>query len=716
MESASTGRWSRLQPVLAYLSRHRLSVIVLLVAFLVRFIYLLDYSESPFFQVHIADALYHEQWAKRIVQGDLFSLKMPGVLYKAPLYPYFLAFCYLFSGGDDFLPMLVQVVLGAFSCLLLFSIGKRYFSVQSAFIGALIFSLYFPAVYFSAQMEIPALSIFLTLLSFYLLVGEPKTWPLVLGAFVFGLSLLALPTNLLLLPLYLLVLFGRQGERRRRIGRVSLFAAVAFATVLPCTIRNWKAGGHLTLISANGGINLYIGNNEHYDQTVGLQPGYAFEDFYDEPRRVAGAASFSDRDRYWYRKTFDFISKHPAKEAVLLLKKAVLYFADYQIYRNTDINYAKKHSIYNRIPFVPSSLILACGLVGLILMRRQRKSLELMAFGVLLALPCVVFFVTERYRLPSMGIWALFAGVFVMRLTEAFKKRAWRSSIAPLAGAATVAVVSNLNLLVVKNPEYRPHLNLGFIYETKKEYPQALAQYATALDLVHRIGPRDHGIESELYARMGNVRMLSGDLGAAQKDFERAVAVNPNSAPAYSYLGTLYDRLKHENQAIEMFRRALEINPWDVVSLHNLGLAYLDQGKLDEAKAQFERAIELAPENAAAHSDLAYVYAKQGRYELSEAEAKKALYYNPKIASARYNLAYLYTSTGRVDEAMAEYREIIRLAPAESSNAHNQLGVYYAKKNDLARAVEQWQKAVEVDRNNFNAHVNLARAKSMMRR
>ena len=61
MESASTGRWSRLQPVLAYLSRHRLSVIVLLVAFLVRFIYLLDYSESPFFQVHIADALYHEQ-------------------------------------------------------------------------------------------------------------------------------------------------------------------------------------------------------------------------------------------------------------------------------------------------------------------------------------------------------------------------------------------------------------------------------------------------------------------------------------------------------------------------------------------------------------------------------------------------------------------------------------------------------------------------------
>jgi 4-amino-4-deoxy-L-arabinose transferase-like glycosyltransferase len=73
---------------------------------------------------------------------------------------------YLLSGNSNFFLMLLQVILTALSCPLLFLIGKKYFSAPAGFLGALFYCFYFPSVYFSAEMEIPTVAIFLTLLSF----------------------------------------------------------------------------------------------------------------------------------------------------------------------------------------------------------------------------------------------------------------------------------------------------------------------------------------------------------------------------------------------------------------------------------------------------------------------------------------------------------------------------------------------------------------------
>jgi tetratricopeptide (TPR) repeat protein len=709
--SRDRGTYSRL--VLVYLYKHRLSVIVLASVFLVRFIYLVAYSRSPFFQVHIADALYHEQWARQILGGDIFSRKIQWALYKPPLYPYFIALSYLSSGNSNFLPMFLQVVMTAFSCLLLFQIGKRYFGALTSFVGALIYSFYFPSVYFSTEMEVPTVAVFLTLLSFTLLLGDQRILSLVTSAVVFALSLLALPTNVLLLPLYGFMLAKKQGAMKRRTGKVALYCAIVLAAISPCILKNAIASDQLTFISANGGINLYIGNNEKYDETVYLQPGYAFEEFYDEPRRVGGVDSFADRDRYWYKKAFGFIQKHPGKEASLLLKKAALYFADYEIARNTDTYHAKANSIYRNVPFVPASLILATGLVGTFLAIRIRKNLELNTFCILQALPCLIFFVTDRYRLPSMGIWALLSGFFVASMANVISARAWRSGIAALAAAACIAIISKLNLFVLKNPEYRPHLNLGFIYETQTKYDRAIEEYSTALNLVKGTKPRDIKIESELYARLGNVYMNSGNREAARTHFDEAVAVNPNSGPAYSYLGTLYDKEGQGDLAGKMFSRAIEINPWDAVSIHNFGLFYLNTGRFDAAAAKFKRVIELDPEDSGAHNDLAYTYGELGQYELMETEAKRALYYDPQGSAPRYNLALAYLNTGRVQEAIAQYRTIAQTAPRDSSNAYNQLGVICAQKGDLRQAIDNWQKALEIDPKNRSALTNIQRARMM---
>jgi tetratricopeptide (TPR) repeat protein len=715
-EPAPRDRGATTRRAVAALGRHKLPIIVFGTAFLVRFVYLVAYARSPFFQVHIADALFHEEWAQRILDGDIFSLRMDGVLYKPPLYPYFVALTHLAFGAGNFPLALLQVVMTASSCLLLYLIGRRTFGPWAAFAGALIYCFYFPSVYFATEMEIPALAVFLTLLSFYLLMLADKQLLLVSSAAVFGFSLLTLPTNILLSPLYALMLFRRQPTAGRGIRKIALFAAVTLATIIPCTVRNWIAGRHLTLISANGGINFYIGNNQKYDETTSLQPGYAFEELYDEPRRIAGAQSFADRDQYWYGKAFAFIAAQPGSEIALLLKKLVLYFADYEIFRNTDTYSAKASSIYRSVPFIPASLVLSTGLVGLFLAIRGRKASGLAAFCALEALPCLVFFVTDRYRLPSMGVWAIFSGFFLASLADLARQRNWRAGVTAFAGALSIAIISNLNLFVVKNPDYRPHFNLGFIYETQGKLDQALAEYSTALALLNRTPtPGKTKTESEIHARIGNAHMQLNRLGAARQAFDRAIAVDPDSAPAYSYLGTLYDREKRTDLAVAMFKRAIAINPWDVVSIHNLGLVYLNGGQLDQAALRFKRVIDLAPEHAGAHNNLAYVYGRQGRLDLMEAEAKQAVYYNPRDAPARYNLASLYLSSGRIEEAVAQYRSITQTAPRAASNAYNQLGVICAERNDLRQAIDNWQKALEIDPNNADALANVQRARAMMR-
>jgi tetratricopeptide (TPR) repeat protein len=313
-----------------------------------------------------------------------------------------------------------------------------------------------------------------------------------------------------------------------------------------------------------------------------------------------------------------------------------------------------------------------------------------------------------------MGIWAIFAGYAVTSVGWR-KAGAWRPAGAAIAVAAGLTLVSNLNLFVVKNPAYRPHFNLGFIFETQTKYDQALAEYATALRMVKQVQPRDARIESELHARLGNVHMLANNLGAARREFEEAVAVNPQSAPAYSYLGSLFEKEKQPELAVEMFERALARNPDDVVTLHNLGLHYLNHDKIDEALARFARVLELAPEHAGAHNNLAYIYGLQGKLDRMEAEAKLAIHYHPEGAQARYNLASLYLNTGRVEEAIAQYQAITRMAPREASNAHNQLGVICAQRNDLPQAIDHWQKALAIDPNNADASTNLQRARAMVR-
>ncbi|MGC3968001.1 MAG: hypothetical protein QM775_11715 [Pirellulales bacterium] len=92
-------------------------VVLVLVAWIVRIVYLGEIYPTPQAHLLIGDAEVYDAWAKRIVAGQGFE----GVYYQAPLYPHFLAAVYMLGGGVTAVKF-VQGLLGAISCVLL---GRR---------------------------------------------------------------------------------------------------------------------------------------------------------------------------------------------------------------------------------------------------------------------------------------------------------------------------------------------------------------------------------------------------------------------------------------------------------------------------------------------------------------------------------------------------------------------------------------------------------------
>ncbi len=85
---------------------------------LVRLAYVLQAANTdPMFYHPGMDALFHHQWALAITRGGWLA-QMP--FFRAPLYPYFLAGIYKFPGTNLLVPRLVQALIGAGSCGLVY--------------------------------------------------------------------------------------------------------------------------------------------------------------------------------------------------------------------------------------------------------------------------------------------------------------------------------------------------------------------------------------------------------------------------------------------------------------------------------------------------------------------------------------------------------------------------------------------------------------------
>jgi len=634
-------------------------------AFLIRLVYLIEIDSIPLFYNLAGDGRTYDEWGQRIVAGDWLG---QGVFYQAPLYPYFLGVLQIILGHNLWLVRLIQIVLGAISCALIFQIGRNLFSRQAGIAAGLILACYAPGVFFDGLIEKSILDFLLLSALLWLLsqLGATAPWSrwLALGA-VLGLLGLSRENALILAAVILLWigLYFSESSILNRLQWMGLFFAGLLLVLVPVGLRNLTVGGEFKLTTSQFGANFFIGNNPSADGTY-----VSVENVIGEPqlegkdakrlaeRALGRSLTPGEVSDYWLQKAWDYIRSQPGQWFELIGKKWLM------VWNAREIEDSDDYYIYKQWSWLLSFLgrinhfgILApLAAVGLWLTRHQWRRLWLLyAMIVALASSVAVFYVFGRYRFPLVPLLALFAGAGLVESARLYRQRHWRSLVAGLALFALVGIVANWPFYGVQGPGPAGYNNLSNAYYKEGRIEEAIRTALKAIEL-----QPDYGVARY---NLGNLYAAQSRFDLARSNFQEAIRLFPNYADAYSNFGQLIAERGDIETGIQYFRKAIELDPSVSRAQLNLGVALAKQGRIQEALRPLHEAARLAPDSAEARNYLGSLYATQGRYDEAEKYFQDALRVRPDYAQAHQSLAQLLLLQGKKEAARQHYEEALRL-------------------------------------------------------
>jgi protein O-mannosyl-transferase len=200
-----------------------------------------------------------------------------------------------------------------------------------------------------------------------------------------------------------------------------------------------------------------------------------------------------------------------------------------------------------------------------------------------------------------------------------------------------------------------------------------------------------------VYVDYGGVCVQKGQLDKALWLFQRAAEIAPRDDAPYYDMGSIYYTLKDRKRAEEMFKESLKRNPRGIKPRIMLGKMLLEDHRYDDAIEFFENQIKELPGSFALRYQLGICLRDAGRLQealeaFQTVAALRPLEFEPYVLMAETLL-----SAGDRDRAVALLKESLGLK--DSPDAHNLLGVAYAQKGALDKALEEFLKAYRLNPN-----------------
>jgi len=134
-------------------------------------------------------------------------------------------------------------------------------------------------------------------------------------------------------------------------------------------------------------------------------------------------------------------------------------------------------------------------------------------------------------------------------------------------------------------------------------------------------------VASQKHVNNGVKHLNRGNYAKAAKEFNKAIAADPNNWEAHYYLGLTYHRWKRYHESVNSFRVAIDMNRNDnrwvsKVRVH-LGVSLEYVGNYEEAQSEYKLAITLNPENKEAYQRLEKLKAKKKPQKEQKKDEKK---------------------------------------------------------------------------------------------
>jgi len=179
----------------------------------------------------------------------------------------------------------------------------------------------------------------------------------------------------------------------------------------------------------------------------------------------------------------------------------------------------------------------------------------------------------------------------------------------------------------------------------------------------------------------------------AEKEFRRAIELNPDYALAHSDLGWLLTSTGRAQEGTAESKRGQELDPLSLDTNIYYGLSLYFAGKYDAAEIQFRKTLDLEPDYWFARAYLGRTYARTGRIKEAIAELEKAVKLSDGITETRTGLGVAYVANGQSMEA----RQILDklLVQSDPYVPPYNIAALYAALGEKDRALEYLRKGYE---------------------
>jgi len=206
--------------------------------------------------------------------------------------------------------------------------------------------------------------------------------------------------------------------------------------------------------------------------------------------------------------------------------------------------------------------------------------------------------------------------------SELGRAEALRSSGKEMAG---------IEVLVELTRQYPNSANgfsiLGNHYRRLEAYDKAEDSYGEAIKLYEAKGEAGWF----LYYVRGITRERLDLWSLAEKDFRKALSLNPNQPQVLNYLGySLIEKNSNLDEALGMIERAVKESPDSGYIVDSLGWGYYKLGQYEKAVPNLERAAELMPIDPIVNDHLGDVYWMVGRKTEAKFQWRRALSFDPE--------------------------------------------------------------------------------------
>jgi len=232
-------------------------------------------------------------------------------------------------------------------------------------------------------------------------------------------------------------------------------------------------------------------------------------------------------------------------------------------------------------------------------------------------------------------------------------------------------------------------------YQHPDNIEGAIAQFEQAIGVDKNYAPA--------YAAMGLAYTTGFQLNNRGKDWldkaktqcERALAITPQLAEGHTCLGNVYFSTGRYEEAVQQFQRSLDLDHTSDETLRSLAAAYQKQGKASAAEEAYRKAISLRPNYWGVYSAFGAFYYNQARYADAAGLFKKAIQLAPLNYSGYSNLGAMHLLLGQYNEAVEALKQSIALRP--TAVAYGNLGAAYFYMRRYQDSADSLQQGLKID-------------------